>query len=335
MADNMQGSLTGNTLNTPASAAPADDPDNLDKLFAQMEDALKTQGAANQQAINTMGVGQQAAIQATAPPTPEPVPATISPTARAMATFGAGMGSSLTHNPAMLQGMQNQLATADANRFAIQHSNYAHRAAFDEQKQGTLLSHQVRLLELKADEQIKMGDRDGAIQTLKAQTAIAEKLRKIKLEDELNVKNTLLGRRLQGALDVVSARGEQARKTQEAKDNALTGGMDKSQLAEYAQRAAAARASAKAELDDIATLAGGRGANSEEGMAQVQHIQDKLDYDLRNLASEIRRSNVVRTPAPEGAPPAVTTPPGVSVDAHGIPTDPIRRAAYMRSHPAK
>lgn len=326
----MQGSLTGNVLSAPASAAPTDDPNSLDKLFAQMEEALKMQGASNQQVINTMGVGQQAAIAATAPPAPQAVPATMSGPARAMATFGAGMGSSLTRNPAMLANMQNQIAAQDENAAAVERSNYATQAAYDKDKQGTLLSHQVKLLELKAEEQIKMGDRDGALQSLKMQTAIAEKLRKQHLEDDTKSKDIVAGNKLNDALKLITARGDNAIRVQKAKDAALTHGMDKASLAEYAQRAASMRESAKVQLEDLATMMGGPGANSEEGNAKIKEIQAQLDTDLRNLANEIRR---VAAPPTALVTPSSTPPTGISVDAEGVPTDPIRRAYWLKTHP--
>jgi hypothetical protein len=333
MAD-LQGSLTGNTLNAPASAAPADDNAELDKLFAQLEEQLKTQGAGNLAAIDTMGAGQQAAIQATTPPAPEPVPSVSSPTARAIATFGAGMGSSLTRNPAMLSNMQNQIAAEDEAAGRTRHSNYASQQAYDEHKQGTLLSHQVKLLELKAEEQIKMGDRDGALQSLKAQTMIAEKLRKTHLEDDTKAKGVLLGKKLQDALTLVGARGTEARKTQAAKDTALTSGMDKAALTEYTTRAAAMRASYQVQYADLATMAGGEGANSEEGVAEIKRLKEQEDLELANLAGEIRR-RYAGPVTPAANVPATPAAPGVALDADGIPIDPIRRAHWLSTHPTK
>jgi len=343
MGDNMQGSLTGNVLSAPTAADPnALSMEDLDKLFGDLENHLQTQGAQNQTTINQMGTGAAAAVNQTTPPAPEAVPQRMSGPARALATFGAGMGASLTRQPAMLTNVQNQINSGDQEASQVEHNNYAMRTAFDQKKQDTLLGQQLRMLELKAEEQIKMGDRDGALQTLKAQTVLAEKLRKRTLEDKTEQQKTLLGMRLSAMLAGITARGEEARKTQDAKDHALTGGMSKDQLEEYKQRAVAIRAAAAAEIQDLQTMQGGPGANSEEGLARAERIKLQLDQDLRAAAAEIRQRN----PAPPVTPPAHTpnTPPAatpaagapkVEVDAKGVPTDPIRRALYLRQHPTR
>ena len=349
MADQMQGSLTGNTLNAPTSAAPnqvggtpsptqatADGPD-LDALFANLEKQLTAQSQSNQSAISTLGQQSQSVVQATTPPAPQPVPATSSPTARALATFGAGMGSSLTRNPSMLTNVQNTIAGEDEDARKVTNQNYALRTAFDQKKQSDLLSTQLRMLEMKAEEQIKAGDRDGALASVKAQTALAEKLRKIHLEDNTNAAKELLGVKLKNSLAVVGARGDETRKSQEAKDKLLTGGMTKDELAEYHVRSTAIRAGTSSAVTDLATTQGGVGLDTEEGTLQLARLKQAEDAQLRALASEIRGRHPA--PAAGGGTGATHTPaaatPAIAVDAHGIPTDPIRRAHYLQTHPAK
>lgn len=329
----LSGSLTANTLAAPNAAAPNDastGPD-LDSLFAELEKHLNEQASQSQAALSTEQQAGEAAINATTPPTPQPVPSRMSGPARALATFGAGLGASLTRQPGMLTNVQNQINASDQEASQVERSNYAHSAAFDQNKQSTLLSHQLKLLELKAEEQIKAGDRDGALQTLKAQTQIAEKVRKEKEAADLRKQSSVIGMKLQSALQQIGARSAAAKALATHKDHLITGGMSKDQLAEYNARATALRSVAQAQLEDIATMAGGEGLVSEEGAAKAQEIADAVDANLRSIAQEIRGRAPQTPPAGGGT----DTPPAAGTDANGIPTDPIRRAVYLRQHPDK
>lgn len=328
----LQNSLTGSTLAASPTATPAEQDYNntLDQLFSKLEEANKAQSANNQQVLDSQGNSTQQAITSLPAPKPMPVPATPSGPARAIATFGAGLGASLTRQPAMLQNVQQQIGQADSDAMGVQKQNYAVQSAFDRDKQGMLLSHQVKLLELKAEEQIKSGDRDGALQTLKAQTVLAEKLRKVHNEENLKNQQTLLGSKLTSALTQIGARGDQARKTQEVKDKALSGGMDKSQLAEFTQRAQALRGAAAAQIQDLQTLQGGPGADSDAGAAALSNIQLQLEQDIRNTANEIRQRGPAKAVAASG--PATVAPADVPA---GNPNDLIRKAYRARQATGK
>lgn len=326
----LSNSLTGSVLSAPQSATPAAGGEDfealLDRLFGQLDEQARKRSDENMAALSTMGQGGQAAVQQLQPPTPAPVPQTMSGPARAIATFGAGMGSSLTRNPGMLANMQQQIGAQDERTQRVEERNYAQQVAFDREKQGMLLSQQLKLLEMKAEEQIKSGDRDGALATLKAQTVLAERLRKEHDATALAKQKELLAEKLKNALTLVGARGSEARKTQEAKDKALTGGFDKTQLAEFGQRATALRDATTKQLTDLQTMQGGVGLNSEDGMARADMLQAQLDADLRNLAAEIRLRSVPTTPASTA--PAPAPAPGANDN------DPIR-AAYLRRQGAK
>jgi hypothetical protein len=326
MPDTLQGTMTGQALAPGAAPAAApNDNSEIDALFANLEKSLKPSMTPEQ--IQQMFQPAMDQAQGAQAPAPMPVPPKPGIAKTFGATLGAGLASGFTRNPAYLQGTMGELQHQGDESTKVEEGNYLRKAAFDEKKQGNILSMQYKMLEMKAEEQIRMGDRDGALKTLAAQTKLAEALREKHMGQDLEQQKKLSGIKLEGELTKIGARGAQARETVAAKDKAVTGGFNKMELSEYNQRATALRASAEKQITDLATMNGGIGLSTQEGQAQATSIETALDQRLSAIADEIR-ARTHRTPMSAGVSDTTATGDIIDENVLNAPAteDPIRAA---------